>query len=203
MDELASCAAEFPRTEELPRTGVLPKRRVGAALSIVWVKSAGLVTIRPAAVVTSRGFDNLLVLSTWSLPLLSSPGDGGGLSLMCWGLSIVICRSLWKWVETHDEALRKSFLRPLSSVDLHHHRHLLDALSQSPWPTALFFFFFDFFRSGSPPSTSMTSFFFSSFSSSSSSPSGFVLRQSQGRNQSPLHISSKLGLNRACFLLSE
>lgn len=54
------------REEAYPRTGELPSRRVGAALSMVCVKRAGLVTMRPPAVVTSRGFDKALVLSTRS-----------------------------------------------------------------------------------------------------------------------------------------
>lgn len=49
-----------------PRTGELPSRSVGAALSMVWVKRAGLVTIRPPALDTSRGLDRALVLSTKS-----------------------------------------------------------------------------------------------------------------------------------------
>ena len=48
-------------------TEELPSRSVGAAaLSIVWVKSAGLVTIRPPTELTDREFDKALVLSTKS-----------------------------------------------------------------------------------------------------------------------------------------
>ena len=54
------------RTVTYPRTGELPSRSVGAALSMVWVKRAGLVTMRPPALDTSRGLERALVLSTKS-----------------------------------------------------------------------------------------------------------------------------------------
>lgn len=51
-----------------PRTGELPRRSVGAALSMVWVKRAGLVTMRPPALVTRSGLDRALVLLSTRSP---------------------------------------------------------------------------------------------------------------------------------------